>query len=760
MKKTFLHKLLIGFSAIAIFVYGAIYACAGGDDWGIEFDTNFTPETFVDKSYTPLFLSTDLFFYGIGFDDIHNSRFNDEIVQDWSDFLKGKMDDKTVKFFLIDSRAVDVAKLQSFYISQKNNPISDKWSKKIDLNDRKISSFITFLALSKQIETASVGDANNWSYEPVAQKKFNDIKLIKAIEKRYNTVSDAFLKNRYWFQTVKAYFYSGDKQSTISFFQKTENTVLKNTLYYRALAYIAGINFKNKNYALSNYQYSQVFDKCPAMRVVAAYCFRPQENLDWNQSLAMAKSNEEKAALWAIQGYYGDEQKAIEKIYELQPKSEHLDYLLTRLVNNQEKKLNEYNPDQKTIDKFKKSNDSLSIINNALVNRIALAENTSKPHLWDIAAGYLETLGGNYLQADKYFDKAEAKMPKTPLAINQLRLLQFVNNLSKIKNINSENQKTILQDLQWLYEELPKQELSNFRYQNASNWSKIYLSNLYKSQNNNVMAELFVRNSNFYDNENDLHAMKTFLAKENKTVLEKIAQKIYNVTLFDINEYQSVAAAFQNKIPDAIAYMQQTDRLQLEKFQGNPFNGNVKDCHDCDFVAYQKRKYSQIEFLTTVKEMQDKVTKNKDVYTNCILLANAFYNITYFGNARIFYEGNIIGAGSSPYGFKNKTREMITNCSIPKMYYEKAFEAAITDEQKAKCQFMLAKCGRNEYYNQQYDPKKDSWENETAVENSKVNFLAWNGFKNLKNNYSKTKFYQEVIAECGYFKTYVSKAKK
>ena len=763
MKKTFLQKLLIGFSLGAIFVYGAIYACADSGDWGIEFDTNFTPETFVDKSYAPLFLSTDFFFYGIGFDDIHNSRFNDEIVQDWSDFLKGKMDDKTVKFFLIDSSAVDVAKLQRFYISQKNNPISDKWSKKIDLNDRKISSFITFLALSKQIEIASIGDANNWSYEPVVPKKLNNKKLIKAIEKRYNTVSDPFLKNRYWFQTVKAYFYSGDKQNTISFFQKTENTVPKSTLYYRALAYIAGINFKNKNYALSNYQYSQVFDKCPAMRVVAAYCFRPQENLDWNQSLAMAKSNEEKAALWAIQGYYGDEQKAIEKVYELQPKSEHLDYLLTRLVNNQEKKLNEYNPDQKTIDAFKNSNDSLSIINNALVSSIALAENTSKPHLWNIAAGYLETLSGNYLQADKYFDKAEVKMPKTPLAINQLRLLRFVNNLSKVKRIDSDNQKTILKDLVWLYQvlplEQPLEQPSPFRYQNAATWSKTYLSNLFKSQNNSVMAELFVRHADFYDNNTDLLAMKAFLAKEDKSDLEKIAQKIYDVTLSDINKYQSTLAGYSNKINEAIAFLQQTNGLQLEEFQGNPFNGNVKDCHDCDFVAYQKKKYSQIEFLTTVKEMQDKVAKNEDVYTNCILLANAFYNITYFGNARTFYEGNIIGSASSPYAFKNSIREMITNCSIPKMYYEKALEAAITDEQKAKCQFMLAKCQRNEYYNQQYDPKKDFWDNNSAVQYAQVNFLAWNGFENLKNNYSKTKYYQEVIAECGYFKTYVSKAK-
>ncbi len=153
MKKTFLNKLLLGFSAILFFVYGIIYACSDGD-WGWAFDSNFAPETFVDESYAPLFLSQEVFY--TGFDTEHNSRFNDEIVQDWSAFLKGKMDTKSVIFFLIDSSATDIDKLQNFYKTQKKNAVSNKWSKKIDLNDRKISSFITFLSLSKQIETASV----------------------------------------------------------------------------------------------------------------------------------------------------------------------------------------------------------------------------------------------------------------------------------------------------------------------------------------------------------------------------------------------------------------------------------------------------------------------------------------------------------------------------------------------------------------------------------------------------------------------------
>jgi hypothetical protein len=97
-------------------------------------------------------------------------------------------------------------------------------------------------------------------------------------------------------------------------------------------------------------------------------------------------------------------------------------------------------------------------------------------------------------------------------------------------------------------------------------------------------------------------------------------------------------------------------------------------------------------------------------------------------------------------------REMITNCNVSKMYYQKAFEAATTKEQKAKCIYLIAKCERNEYYNKKYNNIKRYWE----IEDDKINFIAWNGFKTLKKEYSDTKYYQEVIAECGYFSTYVN----
>jgi hypothetical protein len=735
MKKTFLRKLVLGFSSALLFVYSIIYACSDNGDWGVFFDTNFTPEAFVEKSYSPLFLTSDLFYssdyYG-QFDTNHNSRFDEEIATDWLNYLGvNKENDNKI--------------ITSIQNDKKSNKVSI-YGYDFPKKDTKVKKFLQF---QEDAILTSNASTSSWNYE--STPTYVTLKDIKYLEKKYNSEKDPFIKNRYWFQVVKGNFYSDNQQNTIAFFNKTETSVPKNTLYYRAVSYLAGIEYKSKNYAKSNYLYAQVFEKCPAMRIVSAYCFHPQENADWNQSLAMAKTNDEKSALWALYGYYNDNKLAIEKIFEINPKSQHLEFLLTRLINNHEQGSNQYlENDEKQ--KVLKSLDSLVAVDLKLISKIASSDQTSNPFLWQSACGYIETLNGNYDKATINFNSAEAKMPKTELAAKQLRLLRFINNLSKIKTINPENEKTIVDDLNWLYVDLPKDQNSVLRIANATNWSKSYLGNLYITQNNKVLSELFVLDQDFYHNQNDLEAMKIFLKKTDKTPIETIAAKIYSLSLKDINRFEAIKSTYEDKIPEAIAFMQQTDSIQYSEFLGNPFNGNIKDCHDCDHVNYQKRKYSQIEFLKTIQIMKETIDKKIDIYTNNLLIANGYYNITHFGNGRVFYENNMIGYGSSPYGFSNKNKILITNCNVAKSYYNKALLAATTDEQKAKCHYMLAKCERNDYYNKKYDAVKNYWE----IESDKIDFLAWSGFKVLKNNYSKTKFYQETLNECGYFNTFIN----
>ena len=91
MEKAFLKKLAIVSSASLALVYGTIFACAGGDwDYSGEYNTNFTPETFVNMQYEPLFLTESLF-YSENLGNA-NTRFDEEVSGDWTAYLNGKID--------------------------------------------------------------------------------------------------------------------------------------------------------------------------------------------------------------------------------------------------------------------------------------------------------------------------------------------------------------------------------------------------------------------------------------------------------------------------------------------------------------------------------------------------------------------------------------------------------------------------------------------------------------------------------------------
>lgn len=77
---------------------------------------------------------------------------------------------------------------------------------------------------------------------------------------------------------------------------------------------------------------------------------------------------------------------------------------------------------------------------------------------------------------------------------------------------------------------------------------------------------------------------------------------------------------------------------------------------------------------------------------------------------------------------------------------------AQNDEQKARCQFMLAKCEQNQWYNEQ-DSVNTKTNRYSSNQSKDPDFIAWDGFKALKK-YSNTQYYKEAIKECGYFKTY------
>ena len=94
---TFSQKLLKTFSLILLLTYSVFYACFDGYYDG-EGYSNFTPESFADISYSPLFLSGNLFYNPEPL-QINKSRFNDEVIKDWGNYLGDSMKNKQVYFF-------------------------------------------------------------------------------------------------------------------------------------------------------------------------------------------------------------------------------------------------------------------------------------------------------------------------------------------------------------------------------------------------------------------------------------------------------------------------------------------------------------------------------------------------------------------------------------------------------------------------------------------------------------------------------------
>lgn len=785
MKKQTFRKLAITFSAICFGTYLIIFACAD-DDAGSFWYSNFTPETFVEKSYSPLFFSEEEAFYLIGHDENYDNRFANDIVGEWYTYLEKKVEKSDLAYFITKNSSADVSDIYAYYTKKQTKKAYSIWSKKIDLKDSKINNLFEFLYFANQVDKCALQDENykSWDYDKHKKTEYTDEDLRHSLMHKYETTSDLFLKNRYWFQTIKAGFYSKTKANAENFFEKTKNDAPKNTLYYRALSYIAGIHYENKDFAKANYLYSIAFDNCPSLRMVTAYNFHPQQEKDWNQSLALAKNNQEKAALWAVFGYYTDPSRAVNEIVNLDPESQHIDYLVTRIINQAESKIAGLYWDEEkkplSIADYKKM--TTSAIDKATIENISKIADEGKvknKFLINVAAGYLQCLKGEYKNAENYYAKADLLSKKDRLSKDQLRLLRFINNLSEIETIHEKSEMHLLSDLQWLYLELPKDTTlakpmidanqSNltfadlytthqyaFRFERATSWSRQYLSWLFSSKGDKTSSELFKPSGKFYHTSENIESMKNLMLKNNKTDFEKLALNIYPVHLADLYEYQSILFAFQNKLDQAISVMKLAEGNKDQILLANPFNGKIKDCHDCDFIAPQKAKFTQLDLLLKMKEMETKIENNEDVFNNSLLLGNAFYNITYFGNARLFYEGMITGEGqSTPWIIDPFYAKIFTDCSLAIKYYQKAFENAANKEQKAKCTYMLTKCERNNYYNTHIYNLSDEWEN---LDKS-ASFTAWDGFKKLKDEYSDTKYYKDLIEECGYFRHYLGKKK-
>ena len=750
MTNTSLRKYWI--TLTSLFTIGAtiVLACAG--DWGPEYGTSsWTPQVFVDSAYSPFFYSNQ-FYYGIGHDEDHITRWRYENISDWGQWL-GKATGRYEELaYLLDTADLATIGGMTAFVTGRSPlppaPVAHFGLLRSPI-DKKAVAFLRYLDVAKRCESFALNPIRQpWETDSAQPRtRTNPGGVNQQLTHQFNAAEDPFIRERYWFQLVRSHFFNSSPDAAIKLFDSYSAKFPHNKLWYRTLAYTAGAYYKQKQYAKANYYYSRVFDSCNELKTVAHYSFHPQEEADWQATLALCRNAEEKATLWQMLGvFYGDPLRAITRIYELDPRSEKLDLLLSRAVNTVEQRGSGIDP---SYDMPGNHSDSSNKALLSLVTRIATAGNTAKPWAWYMAAGYLNTLNHNYSTASSHLKKAGALTPHDDLPQSQLRLLSMLNMLAAAPKIDHSLEQKLLPDIQWL-ESIPDDK--SIRSDYAFSWVKKTIAAKYRAAGEKVKSECFVTTPAFYTDSNNAEALKAFLGKADKSPYEQLCAHLSATQYADIFEYQAIRLTYDDRLDEALLALKQVPTAASTILPGNPFNARIVDCHDCDHSAVQKVKYSKLALLQKLKELKDKIAAGSDVYTNAVLMGNAQYNITQYGNARVFYEGRILGSDHSmPETIDSVFRAPLMRMGTAIKYYSLALGVAQTDEQRAKVQYLLAKCQRNEWYNRQIYSKNDY-----AYAYEGPAFIAFDGFKALKQ-YPNTQYYREVLKECGYFRTYIQK---
>ncbi|WP_143020899.1 hypothetical protein ACQ86K_00180 [Mucilaginibacter sp. P19] len=745
-----LRKFLLVFSLCTLAIAGVIWACA--DSYEEEYSV-FTPEYFVNKQYSPFFYTGNEVYYGLGYTDGSNTWYNDIIVDEWYDHFNHQFSKTSLQYLLIKASAGAVDSISrksagALKVLPAKYPVMSTGT----VSAKMLKAFYSYLKLAKISEAYSVND-QYYSWDKV-KPNHSPVKLASTLIGAFDAETDPFIKERLWFQAVRYYYFLDNSSSatTVSLFNQFKDHFPKNLIYYRTMGYVAGYYYRQKNYALSNYLYSLCYDYTYKLKIPSFWSFHPQNESDWNATLRLAKTPEEKITLWHMMGVQYDAARAIKTIAAINPKSEKLDLLLSRLINIREATTGGGKPADSVI---KSDNDGKRLVEN-----IALKNNTAKPYYWNLAAGYLNFLDSNYTAAGKFYATAKNQFPAgDKMIVAQGKLLDLMLYIKNLKKMDATAEAKLTEPLNWLANlRDSKIKIKDLRFDNAISVCNLAISRLYKKQGNPIREVCFNNNAqDFYADSTRVQHMIDLLNKPDKTAFEQTMLRYYPITLNNLYYHRAITLVYQQKLPEAIA---QLKKMKPEDFvlAGNPFTGRLVDCHDCDHAAPQKQKYTPLSFLQTLNTLNTEIKQGKNVYSNAYAIANAYYNITYYGNARLFYESDAVATGpTGRYYYEGEQRmdDKLTSMQIAMKYYQLARKNATTDEQRARCTFMLSKCALNEIYN---DPNFKGADKFADIKASQpVTDAYYKYFAQLKEKYNNTAYYKEALKECGYFRLYADK---
>jgi hypothetical protein len=657
--------------------------------------------------------------------------------------------------------------------------------------------------------------AVNFDYWNVKQKDSAAMiqKGCDALDSINKVSTDNFLKLRYAFQAQRMFSYAGDSgQAESTYHQFIKNAKTVSAIKGWSLAIHAGSVADNNE---SAYLFSKVFNNNPEKRVLAYKNYRYMKS-DVDEVLKLAKNNDEKATILAINGF-GEPTynlKTLKAVYKLSPKSLLNGALLVREVNKLEEKIirsNEIAKDFPTvyyerwgdaINKDSLQNVGLSNLKNVKAFALQLAKDKKypQPELGILTAAYLSWMEKKDPLANTYLKKLNpTKLPQR--LRDQYRIIDLLLKARNIKVGNDFNEAELIPTLKWLdkkrFAENAKKPAQEYYYnwgdaenrftKTTRNFYQQILAPSYLKKGDTAKAALaMVKGDAGHKN-----FVKHFKLKDMSFQTTTFWQKrLTPKTMGRLEKYRSVGdfngidslLAVSSKSVDRDDFYELYGTAYLRDHQyGNALNMldkispkykylDTDNWYANDSIFYSipfietirdypkqhvgaKEAFNKKTFAKEMIRLQRLTVKDKKNAANYYFrMANAVYQTGYFGNSWF-----LISYDWTSFDNDNPVQyafEMdYKKAYTARKWYTKARLLSKNVDFKAKCTFMLAKCA------QQQIPRSSEIGYYIHDKDYKT-FMQANlnnpYFKDLKLKYSKTSFYQTVSGECSYLRDFIA----
>lgn len=716
----------------------------------------FAPEVIQNPAESPFFRSYR-FYYTEGYDVEADNKNNVRAVNltEWSAYLGAKFKRPTLAWFLYKMSSDDLAALTKAMEGGGDSSLNKRTrvvKRELEsLGDKaKALNVLHYLDFAKKVEPIATRRAGEDGWDE--QKRKKDLvgdsaaaeKLVEA-SSALIAKADSFVAERFRFQVLRLKFYTEQYEEAQKYYEANKDSIHPDSsVKHRFTEVAAGAYYKQKQYGKANYLYSLVFDRSPSQKRSSFFSFHPMNDSDWKETLAMAKSKRETEVLWQLIGVYADGMAAIDHIYKLNPQSNLLPLLLVREVNKAEEDFTANqslaaDSQSRGSSGVKSSKEAVGAARIAAIKAIADAGNTLKPYLWKLSVGHLLALAGESRSAEQYIRAAMREMPKEPVLRTQARLSLYFARVRSVKAITKNAEPYFATELAWL----ATLREGNPRASNLQLWTLKTLSAVYAAGGDIVRALMLHDSAKdpAYKDPKKVDAILAFKAKP-ATDFDKYLAKSYPYSTAQLTELKALSALYNGHSGAAVGLLQQAgSEIAGSELNADPFKARISDCHDCDAAEEQSIKYTKLTFAEKLAELAGKAGGSGEAAAEAsFLLANGYYNMSYYGNSRVVYETAFGNFSPNFWGRDNK--QLTLSNDLAEKAYLRAASLSSSKELQAKAYWGAAKAEQNRFYNN--NPEYDGKDIHPGVY-----------YKKLKDGFSDTTYYQEIIKECGYFKTYL-----